>query len=331
MRDFTYHEPNTVNEAALLLKEFKNDARIKAGGTDLLVKMKKEMINAKHLINLKNIQELAYIDYHPKIGLKIGSMTTLDEIERSAIIKERFKLLWQAASRVASQQIRNEATIGGNICLDSRCQYYNQSRRWLDYLDSCYKRGGSRCYVSKDGRKCYSIFSADTVPALIALDARVKLMDSEKEKVMSLEKVYTGVGVKVNKIQNDEILTEIQIPEADRETLTFYLKESERGEVDFPIIGIATTICLAGNNTFDNVNMVIIGTGPSPIRLLKIGEMLKGQKCDPKTIQKVCEEVVHTIGPISNVFGLGEYKNRTLPSLMASSILEAVSSKVTIN
>ena len=293
--------------------------------------MKKEMINPKHLINLKNIQELTYIDYHPKIGLKIGSMTTLDEIERSAIIKERFKLLWQGASKVASQQIRNEATIGGNICLDSRCQFYNQSCRWLNYLDPCYKRRGSRCHVSKDSRKCYSIFSADTVPALIALDARVKLMDCEKERVMSLEKFYTGAGVKVNKIQNDEIVTEIQIPEADRGTLTFYLKENKAGEVDFPIIGIATTICLAGNNTFGNVNMVVIGTGPSPIRLFKIGEMLKGQKCDSKTIQEVCAEVLHTIEPISNVFGLGRYKSKILRSLMTKAILECASSAVGIH
>lgn len=323
MKEFSYHEPATAKEAISLLKEFKSEAKIKAGGTDLFIKMKKEMISPGHLINLKNIGELAYIDYIPKIGLRIGALTTLSQIENSTIIRDKFNILWQAASKVASPQIRNRATLGGNICLDSRCHYYNQSRQWLLSLNPCYKRRGNCCHVLQRDGKCYSIFCADTVPALISLMAKVKLVNSEGERVLLLEDFYTGVGIKVNSIRRDEILTEIQIPEINEIASGVYLKISERGEVDFPIVGIALLVHLDRDETFDKVDLVIIGTGPSPIRLSEIEEVLKGEKFDSKIVNAACEKIPDGVRSISNVFKLGKYKERILPSLVAHGIMRA--------
>jgi 4-hydroxybenzoyl-CoA reductase subunit beta len=327
MKDFSYHEPTTVKETLSLLKRFKGEAKIKAGGTDLLVKMKKETMGLKHLINLKNIEELIYINHLPKKGLTIGALTTLSEIEGSPIIKDKFNILLQSASKVASPQIRNRATIGGNICLDSRCPYYNQSRQWLDTLEACYKRGGNHCHVLTNGRKCYSIFSSDTVPALIVLNARVKLMNSERERFVPIEDFYTGVGMKVNKILPSEILTEIQIPEVNERAKSTYLKLSERGELDFPILGIAVLCILNKNEIFEEVNVAVIGMGPSPIKLSKIGELLKGQKFDSEMIQKVCNEIPGMVHPISNAFGWAHYKTKILPSFVARGITEATVSE----
>src|SRR4030042_28355 len=147
MKEFTYHEPTTLKEALSLLDGLKDDAKIKAGGTDLLISLKKETITPKNLINLKNVADLTYIHYSPEDGLRIGALTTLKEIERSTIIRDKFNMLWQAASKVASAQVRSRATLGGNLCLESRCPYYNQSHRWLSSLEPCYKRKGERCYV----------------------------------------------------------------------------------------------------------------------------------------------------------------------------------------
>lgn len=330
MEEFIYHEPTTVKEATFLLKEFKGDAKIKAGGTEFLVNMKKGMIRPKHLINLKNIAELTYIDYLPEVGLKIGALTSLSEIESSVIIRDKCSILYQAASKVASPQIRNRATLGGNICLDSMCQYYNRSRQWLSSLDPCYKRRGNCCYVLENGRKCYSVFSADTVPALIVLGARVKLVNFEQERVLPLEDLYTGVGMKVNKIQPDEILTEIQMSEVDERALAVYLKISERGEVDFAILGIAVLILSGEDETFEKVDVVVIGTGPSPVRLSKIGEMLKGQKIESEVIDRACKDILAMVRPISNAFGLAEYKSKLLPSLIAQGIREAAFSEGTM-
>jgi len=327
MEEFIYHEPTTVKEATFLLKEFRGDAKIKAGGTELLVNMKKGMIRPRHLVNLNNIAELMYIDYFPDQGLRIGALTILSEIENSAIIRDRFSILYQAASKVASPQIRNRATLGGSICLDSMCQYYDRSRQWLGSLDPCYKRRGNRCYVLEDSLKCHSIFSADTVPALIVSGARVKLVNSEQERVLPLEDLYTGVGMKVNKIQPDEILTEIQMSEVDEGALAVYLKVSERNEVDFAILGIAVSILLGEDETFEKVDVVAIGTGPSPVRLSKIGEMLKGEKIDSKVVEMVCKDIVGMVRPVSNAFGLAEYKSKLLPSLVAQGIMEAAFSE----
>jgi len=329
MKEFIYHEPATGEEAAFLFKEFKGEARIKAGGTDLLVHMKRGMIRPKHLINLKNIAELTSIDYLPKVGLKIGALTTLSQLGSSAIVRDRFSILVQAASKVASPQIRNRATLGGNICLDSLCQYYNRSCPWLSSLDPCFKRKGNRCYVSDKGRKCHSIFSADTVPALIAVGARVKLVTYEQERVLPLEDFYTGVGMKVNKIQPGEILTEIQIPELKERAFAVYLKVSERGEVDFAILGVAVLIISGQDGTFQKVDVVVIGTGPGPVRLSKIGEVLKGQKIQSEIIEMACKDIPAAVGPISNAFGLAEYKSRLLPSLVAHGLRRAAFSEGT--
>lgn len=199
MKEFTYHEPTTLKEAVSLLNDLKDNAKLKAGGTDLLINMKKETITPKNLINLKNVSDLAYIDYSSKDGLRIGALATLREIESSAIIRNRFNILWQAACKVASTQVRSRATLGGNICLDSRCPYYNQSHRWLSSLDPCYKRNGNRCYVLANGRTCYSVFSADSVPALIALEGKIKLLSFGHERVILLKDFYTRGGRKVNK------------------------------------------------------------------------------------------------------------------------------------
>lgn len=323
MKDYYYHEPTTAKEAISLLSEFKKEAKIKAGGTDLIVKMKKEVITPRHLINIKNVKELAYIDYIPKTGLRIGALTTLGKIESSPIIKDKFNILWQGASKVASPQIRSRATLGGNICLDSRCQYYNQSRQWFVSLDPCYKRRGNRCYVLGREGKCCSIFCADTVPTLIALMAKVKLVSTEKEKIVALEDFYTGLGTKVNRIRTNEILTEVQIPELDEIALGLYLKVSERRQVDFPIIGIAILIHLAKDETIDKMDLILIGTGPSPIRLSQIEKALKGKKFDYKVVNSACEKISEITYPISNVFGLGQYKERILPSLLAHGIMKA--------
>jgi 4-hydroxybenzoyl-CoA reductase subunit beta len=326
MKDFSYYEPTSIKEALSLLKDFNSNARIKAGGTDLLVKMRKEAIESKQLVNLGNITELTYIDYLQKEGFRIGALTTLSQIENSPIIKDRLSILWRAASKVGSPQIRNRATLGGNVCLDSRCPYYNQSRQWLSNLDACYKRGGKRCHVLINGRKCHSIFSADTAPALIILRAKVKLVNFERERIIRIDDFYTGSGVRVNKLLSSEILTEIQIPEVNELAKFTYLKLSERGDLDFPVLGVAVSTVLDKNEIFIEVNVALIGTGSRPMTLSKIGEILKGQKLDFQIIRKACEGIPDMVHPISDVFGLAQYKTSVLPLFVAHGIMEAASS-----
>ena len=323
MKRFTYHEPKTVEEAVSRLSEFVNDGMIKAGGTDLLVGMKMEIFSPQHLVDIRKMNSLAFVSEISQERLRIGALTTLRDIERSPLVRKEFPVLWQAASSVASPHIRNRATLGGNICLDSRCPYYNQSRQWLRYLDPCVKRRGGYCYVTKSEGRCCSIFSADTVSALIVLGARVKLIRSAGERVLPLADFYTGVGNRVNRIRPEEMLTEIEIPVMKAATSAVYHKVSDRDQIDFPMIGIAAKVS-SENGTFGEVDVVIIGTGPGPVRLIKIGEKLAGQRTDSKIVEEVCGEIPHMLHPISNAYGLAEYKGRILPSRVAHAIKEAV-------
>jgi len=178
---FDYLEPESIGEVSQLLSQYQGDVNVISGGTDLLVRMNQRGVTPSYLVNLKRIPDLDYITHDRTEGLRIGALTTLHEIETSSIIQEHFPILVLASSRVASPQIRSTATIAGNICLDTRCWYYNQSHRWRQSLSPCYKLGGDQCYVVKKGDHCYSLFSADTVPALIGLGAKIKIMGSAGE------------------------------------------------------------------------------------------------------------------------------------------------------
>jgi 4-hydroxybenzoyl-CoA reductase beta subunit len=233
---FEYFEPRAVEELFPLLSAYKGEAKIISGGTDLLVRMNQRIVTPSCLVNLKSIPNLDYINHDQTGGLRIGALTTLHAVETSSTVREHFPILAQASSRVASPQIRNTATIAGNICLDTRCWYYNQSYHWRQSLSPCYKLGGDQCYVVKKGDHCYSLFSADTVPAFIGLGARVKIMGSAGEKVIALEDFYTGVGETVNVLQPDEVVMEVQVPNPPSHTGGVYLKYSTRDVIDFPIL-----------------------------------------------------------------------------------------------
>ncbi|MDY6864001.1 MAG: FAD binding domain-containing protein, partial [Thermodesulfobacteriota bacterium] len=173
---FEYLAPKKLEDAVSFLKKYKGDIKVVAGGTDLIVNMKQRTITPKYLINLKEIADLDFINYKKNDGLKIGALTALRTIEKSGVIREKFPVIAKAAHEVASVQIRNVGTLGGNICLNTRCWYYNQPLYWRKSFPFCFKVGGDCCNVVKKGKQCYALFSADTVPALIGLDAKIKVV-----------------------------------------------------------------------------------------------------------------------------------------------------------
>ncbi|MDO8636580.1 MAG: FAD binding domain-containing protein, partial [Dehalococcoidia bacterium] len=209
---FEYLEPKDVKEVRSLLSKKREAAVICAGGTDILVKMKQRVVTPKYLVNLKHVEDMRGLEFDDSKGLRIGTLVTLEDLSKSSPVKERFSALSQAAGRVASPQIRNMGTIGGNICLDSMCWYYNQSHQWRKSISPCFKRGGDRCYVAKGAKQCCALFQADTPPALIALGAKVKVVGSGKERLVDIEKFYTQKGERANILKATEFVKEILIP-----------------------------------------------------------------------------------------------------------------------
>lgn len=312
--------PGTLDEACAFLAEHKGETRIIAGGTDLMVAMKQRRAVPKHLVNLKSIGALSDISYDRARGLSIGALATLDDVANSGEIRELYPSLAQAASRVAAPQIRNAGTIGGNVALDSRCWYYNQSEFWRSTRPPCFKAGGDQCYVVKGGKQCYSLISADTVPALITLDASVELVSKAGSRVVPVEKLYTGSGQTPNIIEADEIVARVALPAPTRRGV--YIKHAYREAIDFPLVGVAVSLSLDG----DVVNDIRIAVGaatPAPIRAVAAEEVLKGQALSDGLLARAGQAATKEVIPIVHIFAPVAYKRKMVEVLLKRAVKQA--------
>jgi 4-hydroxybenzoyl-CoA reductase subunit beta len=317
---FEYLEPNSIDEVLKVLSETKGDATILAGGTDILPSMKRKSVKPKYVVGLKKLSDTRYIKYKKGDGLTIGGITTLREIIESEVIKDRYPIIIDACSRVASNQIRNVGTIGGNICLDNKCMYYNQDHIWWKSREDCFKRGGKQCYVVKRGKSCWALSMADTVPALIALDARIKLINSSGEREIKLEDFYTGEGRSVNNIKEDEILIEIIIPEGNG--ISLFKKLAVRGAIDFAIVNTGVKMSMSDGRCKD-IRIVVNAVSPSPERLRNTEEFLKDKKLDDVTIEEASDKATKEIKYVTDMFGNSSwYRRRMIKVLISRSIKE---------
>jgi len=318
---FEYLEPKTLAEACSLLKQ--KDTKLIAGGTELLVKMKQKLLTPKTLVNIKKIANLNYISYKHDEGLEIGAASTLHSIANSPVVRERFSILAQAAVGVGKPRIPYMATIGGNICLDSRCFYHNQSHLWKPRL-ACYKDGGDVCYVVKGGNRCHALFMADTVPAMIALGAKVQISGLDGEKQSALEELYTGKGEKPNSLKPGQILTKIQVTSPPPHTGGFYLKYSLREAIDFAIVGVGVVITLKSEDGACSDARIVLGSvGMSPVRAVKAEEALRGGEIDDKLVEIAAQVALKEVHPVTHMGIPASYKRKIVQTLTKQAIRQA--------
>jgi 4-hydroxybenzoyl-CoA reductase subunit beta len=325
MKHFEYIKAKTVEEACSLLSKHKGEAKLLAGGTEAIVRMKQRVESPQYLIDLKEISGLDTIETDKDGALRIGSLATIKTIETSSVIKEKFGVLAQAASKVASSQLRNRGTIGGNIYLDSRCPYFNQSYHWKKSLPLCFKAGGDVCHVAKGGKICFAVCSADTVPALIALGAKVKMVSSKAEKTILLEDFYhkDGDGLAINASGADEIITQVEIPALPAHSGGVYLKVSQRKAVDFPIVGVAALVELNGNKQCRDAKIVIGAVSPRPTRANEAEEALRGKEIEDGLVQQASELALKAIRHLSNGGGHAWYRRRVVPVIVGRAVKQA--------
>src|SRR6266545_5433375 len=211
---FTFHAPRSVREAAdLLASSSPGDAMLVAGGTDLLPNMKRRQQVPRVLIGLRRVQELrAIANGSSGDGLTFGSAVTLSEIVRNSRVRAAYGALWQAAAQVATPHLRNMGTLGGNLCLDTRCNYYDQNYEWRKAIDFCMKKDGEICWVATGSPKCLAVQSADTVPVLIAMGARAVLASRDGEREVAVEDLYENDGIDYLRKRPDELLTTVILP-----------------------------------------------------------------------------------------------------------------------
>ena len=288
---FEFRAPRTLAEAAKILAGEGPQAMLLAGGTDLIPNMKRRHQTPKTLVSLRGVKELRHSNG------SLGAGLTLTEIVNDGSLKDRHRALWQAAALVATPHLRNMATLGGNLCLDTRCTYYNQSHEWRQAIDFCLKKDGETCWVATASKRCVAVSSTDTAPALIALGASVKLVSAEGERELPLEALYKNDGIDYLARRPDEILAEVRVPEG---WTSSYWKLRRRGSFDFPVLGVAVALKLAKDGTVEQARVALGACASRPFLVDKAGEFLKGRKLDEAAVAEASALVASRAKPMDN-------------------------------
>jgi len=319
----TYLEPETIEEVIELKEEFGRQCAVLAGGTDLIPLLKRRNISLTHLINIKRIRGLTEISYSENRGLSIGAAVTLRDVINHPICSGSYSVLAEAAKAVAFNQLRNMATLGGNICLDSKCTYYNQSELAWKSRAHCFKRGGNICYVIRGGTQCYALSAADAVSALISLEAELIISGPGQPRRTLVEGFYTGDGLNPHRLDGNEVVTTILIPPVANGWRGRFLKKSYRGSADFAIATLS--LLLKGNGkVIEDLRIALNGISSKPVRARQTEAFLTGKRISDGTIKEAVQVLLKEASPLS-LIGSSAFLRRGMIEAMFADLMEEAS------
>ena len=312
LHEYTYHRPASVAEAARLLAANPGRARLIAGGTDLMPNMKHGLFTPEHVIALKQIGELHGIEERGG-ELAIGAAETLSAVSRHPLVRRHFGALWKAAGSVAGPQLRTMGTLGGNLCLDTRCTYYNQTHFWRNALGYCLKKDGDVCHVTKVGRKCVAAQSADTVPVLMTLGAVVDLESAGGSRSVPVADFYVADGIENTVREWNEVLTRVRIPLPSPRLRTSFQKVRQRGAIDFPLLNIAVAAELGPALEIEDMRIVVSALGSRPRVISGLEKVAVGRVLDERTTEAIAERAFQQCHPLTNIIVDPEWRRAMVP------------------
>ena len=295
---FEFRAPRTLEEAAHILDGESANAMPLAGGTDLLPNMKRRQQVPRTLISLRHIESLNRVVWSPS-GSQLGACLTLSDIAVDPRFRNGLTALAQAASLVATPQIRNMATLGGNICLDTRCNYYDQSYEWRKSINFCLKKDGTTCWVAPGSAKCMAVSSTDTGPALMALGARVRLVSRTDEREVLLSDLYNNDGIDYIKRRPDEILSEVLL-DSLHGWKSAYWKLRRRGSFDFPVLSVAAAARLSKENVVEDARIVIGSAACRPLAAIEAAKSMLGRPLNQQAIKEAAALAARIAKPLDN-------------------------------
>jgi 4-hydroxybenzoyl-CoA reductase subunit beta len=295
---FTYVASKTLDQAVHAVADAGPDAMLVAGGTDLYPNMKRRQFEPKTLVGLRAIGELHGVRGSARDGMRVGACTTLTAVATHPDLARAYEGLATAAGLVSSPQLRNMGTLGGNVCVDTRCNYYNQSYEWRKAIGFCMKKDGDICLVAPGSPRCWAVSSSDTAPVLWSLGARVRLMGPGGERTVPMAALYRDDGIEYLAKRADEILTEIVLPPADG-WRSAYLKLRRRGSFDFPILGVAAALRLEGD-VVREARIVLGAVASLPREAPKAAAVLVGQRLTAETIEAAADAAAGPARPLDN-------------------------------
>ena len=297
--DFNYLQPRTLKQATKALADLGADAMLVAGGTDVYPKMKRGQFTPRHLISLRSLRELKGIRQNPE-GLWIGAGESLTTVSHHRLIAKHFPALAHAAESVSTPQLRNMGTIGGNVLVDTRCNYYDQTLFWRQAVGFCMKKDGDICLVAPGSSKCLAIASSDTAPVLISLDAEVILASKQGERRVKLEDLYRDDGIDYSTKAKDEVLKGLLIPKEALGRRNVYLKLRRRGSFDFPILGVAATMDIDEQGECRDARLVLTAVASAPKVIAEATTLLQGNRVTKELIDVVADAAAKTAHPLDN-------------------------------
>jgi 4-hydroxybenzoyl-CoA reductase subunit beta len=314
---FGLEKPTSLAEALALLSEHREQALPIAGGTDLLPNLKHGLFEPRLLVSLAGIPELHRLEVEADGSLVIGAMVSLERLAGDERVARIAPALSQAVGLISGPQLRQMGTLGGNVMLDTRCQWYNQTYFWRKALGFCLKKDGTVCHVVESGQRCVAAASNDSAPALLTLDARLCIAGAAGEREVPIEEFFTSDGIHNKRIAPDEILCELRVPATPSGHRGAYGKLRDRGSIDFPLLGVAARMDLGADGRVERADLALVALQARPLRVRRAGELLIGlQPGSPDfgaAVRSLAELAHRQCHPLANVPGDHDYRQAMVP------------------
>jgi len=318
---FTWNRPATLDALLAQLAELKADGLVVAGGTDAVPNLKHGLHEPRAIVSITGIDELRYVR-HEADGLHLGPLVTLAALAEEPRVRAEFPSLAKAASLVASPQIRAMGTLGGNLCLDTRCTYYNQSYFWRESLGFCLKKSGTVCHVVPAGKRCVAAHSSDVAPVLIALGAEVEIASAAGRRTLPVDSFFVGDGVHNNVLVPGELVTRVFVPAASRGARAGYQKLRPRASIDFPMLSVAFAARMEGGAVAD-ARLVVSAIAAKPRSITGAAELARGRALDDALAAELGALAHKQCQPLINVAYDHDYRRAMVPVFVRRAVQEA--------
>lgn len=311
MPAFSVLRPRGLEEALEQVAARSTEAMLVAGGTDVVPNLRMKLFEPRTLVDLKGLRELAGFTFDSEQGLRIGALTTIATLAESPLIQQHYPVLALAAGTIASPPLRNMGTLGGNLCLETRCLWYNQSYFWRKTCGFCLKKDGEVCHVAPGGKFCWAVWSGDSAAALLTLDAEIEIAGPRGSRRISLARFYKNNGMDRIDLARDEILTAVNVPARMAGYRGSYQKLRIRSSIDYPLAGVALAM-KCRNGTCEDARIGLTAVNPAPVRIEEASRLLAGRSYSAELADAVAQAVIRTGKPLKTSVSTPEYRREAL-------------------
>lgn len=321
VNDFRVVRPRTIDEAVRVLADHGSEAMVVAGATDVIPNLQMRLFEPRVLVDLKSLPSLSGVSFSERDGLRIGALTTLTNLLSERVICNNFPVLAHAVRTIAGPLQRNMGTIGGNLCLETRCRWYNQSHFWRHALGGCLKKDGPICHVAPGGKFCWAVWSGDSAPALLALDAEVEIAGVSGTRRIALRDFYKNDGMDRIALGRGEIVTAVHVPARMAGFRGAYHKLRVRDSIDYPLAGVAVSMSVNSNGVCRDARVALTAVNPAPVLLPKMSELFVGRKWSAELVEEAARLAIRTGKPLTTSASTPVYR-REMVKLFTRRALE---------